>query len=322
MSNFKIYLMKRLGYSFITLWAISLIVFFVTQVLPGNAATMLLGQFATPERIEVLEQQLGLNEPLHVQYYLWLRGILQGDLGVSLLTGEPIVQRIYHPLIRSLQLVTVTLIIILLTSIPLGVLAAVKDDSVSGLIIRIVTYLGISVPEFIAGALLIFLFAGPVFNIAPSGGHYPMSEGIIPWWQHIILPALTLAILIMAHSMRQTRTGMLAALNSDYVRTARLKGLNERQVVIKHALRNGLLETITVLALNIGWLLGGIVVVEELFAYQGIGRVVVSAISNRDIPLVQASILIISAGYVFANLAADLLYAYLDPRIDYGGSER
>ncbi|WP_241434394.1 ABC transporter permease [Natronorubrum tibetense] len=174
-----------------------------------------------------------------------------------------------------------------------------------------------SVPEFVTGALLILLLAGPSFGILPHSGYVPLSEGIIPWLQHLILPSITLAIVAIAHVMRQTRSGMIDALQSEYVRTARLKGMNEKQVITKHALRNGLMATVTILALSFGWLLGSIVVVEEVFAYPGMGRLVIESIQSRDLPVIQITVLIIATTYTLANLGADIVYTYLDPRIEY-----
>jgi peptide/nickel transport system permease protein len=207
--------------------------------------------------------------------------------------------------------------LVVITAIPLGVISAYLRNTKFDLIINMVSYLGISFPEFVVGTFLIVLFGGPIFGFFPSGGYAPLHQGFIPWIQHIILPAVTLTILIFAHSMRQTRSSMVETLQSEYVRTARLKGMGEYNVVVKHALRNGLLPAITVLAMSLGWMIGSIVVVEEIFAYPGLGRLVVRAIQSRDIPLLQITIVVAGSGYVLANLVADLLYSYLDPRIEY-----
>jgi peptide/nickel transport system permease protein len=178
-------------------------------------------------------------------------------------------------------------------------------------------YAGVSLPEFVTGLLLVLLLGGPVFSIFPSSGFVSMNESVIGWATHMFLPALTLSIVLMTHVVRQTRSEMVEALNSEYVDAARLKGLGERKVVIKHALRNSLLPTITVIALNFGYLMGGLVIVEELFAYPGIGRLVVGAIRNRDLPLVQAAVLVIAFTYMFGNFVVDILYTRLDPQIGY-----
>jgi len=305
----------------VALFIISFIVFAVTQLLPGNAAVMILGQFATEESIAALEQQLGLNRPWYIQYGDWLTDILTGDLGKSLVNSKPVIEILEPRLMHSLELTIVSIILVILVGIPLGVVAAVKRDSVLDYVIGTSTYLGISVPEFVTGTLLILLLAGPVFNFFPSGQYVPLSDGIVPWLHHIVLPAVTLTILLLAHVMRQTRSGMIETLQSDYVRTARLKGLSEWDVLMKHALRNGLLPTITVLALDLGYLMGGIVVVEEVFAFPGIGRLLIFSIQNRDLPLIQVTVLVVSMTYIVANFCADIVYTYLDPRIEYGGGE-
>lgn len=318
MPAFKTYLAKRLGYIVITLWLISLIVYSVTQLLPGNAAVMILGKFATEESIKALEQQLGLNRAWYIQYADWLVGFVTGDWGHSYVNDELVADMIIPRLIRSAQLAAVTLALVVVTGIPLGVLAAIKQDSEWDVFVSIAGYLGVSLPEFVTGTLLLTLFAGPLFQVFPFGGYAPLSEGVITWLKHLALPAITLTVILIAHVMRLTRSEMVEVLRSDYVRTARLKGLRESAVLFKHALRNGLLPTITLLALDIGYLLGSIVVVEEVFSYPGLGRLIVHVIHNRDLPVLQASVMIIAIVYTFANLVADILYTYLDPRIQYG----
>ena len=318
MNAFRRYLLKRLGYIGVTLLVVSFIVFGVTQLLPGNAAVMILGQFATEAKIQALEQQLGLNRPWYVQYVTWLSGVLTGDWGQSYVMNQPLSDIIWTRLVHSTQLAFLTLVEVILIGIPLGVFAALERDTIYDSIISAMSYVGISVPEFVTGTMLILLFGGPVFNVFPSSDYVPLAQGVIPWLRHLALPSLTLTILLLAHVMRQTRSGMIETLQSEYVRTARLKGMSESSVIVKHALRNGLLPTITVLALDIGYLMGSIVVVEEVFAYPGLGRLIVFAIQNRDLPTLQIAVLIVAATYAFANLGADLVYTYLDPRIDYG----
>ena len=320
LSGFRRYLVKRLLYIVLTLFVISFIVFGVTQLLPGNAAVMVLGQFATEAKIKALEQQLGLNLPWYVQYLNWLTGILTGNWGNSYVLNQPIAGIVKLRLIHSAQLALVALLEVTLIGIPLGVIAAIKRNSPIDTLVSGASYIGISVPEFVSGSLLILLLGGPVFGVLPSGGYVPLRNGIIPWMEHMALPSVTLTILLVAHVMRQTRSGMIETIQSEYVRTARLKGMSERTVIFKHALRNGILPTITVLALDLGYLMGSIVVVEEVFSYPGLGRLIVFAIQNRDLPTLQIGVLIVAATYAFANLGADLVYTYLDPRIDYGDS--
>ena len=320
-TNFHVYLAKRLGYIVLTLFLVTLVVFGATIALPGNAAVIILGKSASQESLQAMEQQLNLNQPVHVQYFSWLFGILTGNPGTSLALNKPVIDVVLPRFSRSLQLALATMVATIFIGIPLGIVSAVKRDSILDRSISSITYFGVSLPEFVTGTLLILLLGGPIFSVFPSSGYVPFSEGVVPWLSHFILPVVTLTVLLLAHIMRQTRSELIEVLQSEYVRSARLKGINERSVLLKHALRNGLLPTITVLALDFGWLIGSLVVVEEVFAYPGIGRLVVFAIQNRDIPLLQFLVVIIAAAYTFANLSADLLYGYLDPRIEYGGGD-
>ncbi len=318
MADFKVFVVKRTVYMFLTLLVISALVFGATQLLPGNAAEIILGQYQNEERVEQVEEELGLDDPVHKQYLDWIGGVVTGDWGTSYTNNKPVKEMLEIRAMKSLQLAGLSLLVVIVTAVPLGVLAAVKRGSIVDNIIGGVTYVGVSMPEFVVGTLLLLLLGGPIFQVFPSGGYAPLSEGVVPWLMHLTLPVLTMTILMVAHVVRQTRSGMIEAIQSEYTRTARLKGLSEFKVLAKHALRNGLLPTITVLALNLGWLMGGIVVVEEVFSYPGVGRLVVRSIQQRDLPLIQISVLFITAVYVFANFLADVTYTYLDPRIDYG----
>lgn len=318
MSSFYRYLAKRLALIVVTLWLISLVVFSVTMILPGNAADMILGKYATPEKIAALEKQMGLNKPIYIQYIDWLIGFITLDWGNSFVqNNRPVEQIVFRRALRSAQLAAITMTVVTLLAIPLGVIAAVYHNSNLDISITGLSYVGISIPEFVTGTGLLILFAGPVFSIFPSSGYTELSEGVVSWLRHLALPVITMTILLTAHIMRLTRTEVIGTLESEYVRTARLKGLDESTVLIRHALRNGLLPTITLLALDFGYLMGGIVVVEEVFAYPGLGRLVVFSVLERDVPVLQAVVMVIAVVYTFANLGADLLYSYLDPRIEY-----
>lgn len=301
----------------ISLFAISIIVFILTQLLPGSAAEMKLGTFGTQERVAELEKKLGLNRPVYVQYLDWLFGFITGDWGESLIHKKAVTTVVMSRLVPSSLLAIFTTLIVIGVGIPLGVFSGYLDGTRMSSVINFLSYLGTSTPEFVSGTLLLLIFAGPELTLFPSGGYTPVSEGIFTWLHHLLLPAMTLAIILLAHVVRQTRGGMVETLNSEYVRTARLKGLSERSVLFKHALRNALLPTITVLALNFGWLMGSLVIVEEVFTYPGLGRLTVQAIQNRDIPLIQACVMLISGAYIFANFLADVAYSALDPQIEY-----
>jgi peptide/nickel transport system permease protein len=295
----------------------SLIVFVAIHVLPGSAATLILGEYATPESLRALEREMGLDRPFAVQYAAWIGGVVTGDWGYSLAMKQPVTAIVGLRLRNSALLAGFALVAVVLIAIPLGTLAALRRGRWLDLAILTGSYLGISVPEFVTGMVLILVLAGPSLHLFPTGDYAPLAAGLRTWLSHLVLPALTLTLVLLAHVLRQTRSGLVEVLQSAYVRTARLKGATERRVVVRHALRNGLLPAVTVIALDLGYLMGGIVVVEEVFAYPGMGRLILYAIQNRDVPLLQVSILIVAVTYTVANFAADMAYAWLDPRIRY-----
>jgi peptide/nickel transport system permease protein len=295
----------------------SILIFAVTQILPGNVAYVIVGQFATPDVVAAVEERLGLNDPIYVQYWRWASGILVGDLGQSMVMDRPVAPLVFDALGASALLAGISFIFVAIVGIVLGVVAAVRENRFTDHAVSIFTYLGISVPEFFWGIVLIIVFAR-YLNLLPTSGIGDLSDGFWSWLSYLVLPAATLTFTLIAHVSRLTRSSMIETLRSNYVRNARAKGLPERTIIYRHALRNALLPTITVLAIDVGWLMGGIVVVETVFAYPGIGRLLVFAIERHDLPLIQASILIIAAIYAFANLTADLLYAFFNPKIRYG----
>jgi len=296
---------------------ISLIVFVAIHVLPGSAATLILGEYATPESLRALEREMGLDRPFAVQYAAWMGGVMTGDWGYSLAMKQPVTAIVGLRLRNSALLAGFALLAVVLIATPLGTLAALRRGRWLDLAILTGSYIGISVPEFVTGMMLILVLAGPSLHLFPTSDYAPLAAGFRTWLSHLVLPALTLTLVLLAHVVRQTRSGLVEVLQSAYVRTARLKGATERRIVGRHALRNGLLPAVTVIALDLGYLMGGIVVVEEVFASPGMGRLILYAILNRDVPLLQVSILIVAATYTFANFAADLTYAWLDPRIRY-----
>lgn len=313
------YLLKRLLYLVGILWALTLVIFGITQLLPGNVAVMILGQYQNPESLAAVSQKLGLNDPLPVQYWRWFSRLLHGDLGNSLVIERPIGPMVVEAFSHTATLAIIAITIVALLGVAIGVLGAVRHDQWQDHFSSVFALVGISVPEFFWGIVLILLFAG-YLKLLPSTGYQDFSEDALGWLRHLVLPVATLTFTLIAHVSRQTRSSMLDVLQSNYVRSARARGLPERVVILRHALRNALLPTITVLALDVGFLVGEIVVVETVFAYPGIGRLMIYAIQQRDLPLMQACILLVSAVYCVANLGSDFLYAYFDPRIRYGTS--
>lgn len=311
------YLLKRLWAALYTLLVVSAIVFGVTQVLPADAATMLMGENATPEQLAALRLRLGLNDPFYVQYLRWLGGVLTGDFGESMRTGLPVLAEILTALGRSLLLAVLSIGLMLVVAVPMGIAAATGRGRVRDVAVGVVSYLGVSLPEFVTATLAILVFAD-LLQLLPATGYVALDEDFGAALAHLVLPVATISVILVAHVARMVRSELVDALHTDYVRAARMKGLPESTVVYKHALRNALLPTITIVALDVGYVLGGIIVVEEIFAIPGLGRMLIVSIEARDLPMIQAGALILAATYAAANLAADIAYAWLDKRIQYG----
>jgi peptide/nickel transport system permease protein len=311
------FIARRLAFVVLVLVAVSMLVFGVTTMLPANVAYLILGPFAPPEAVRALELKLGLTDPVWQQYLRWAGGFLKGDLGVSTLMNRPIAPLLGEAIGRSLMLTGISFVLIALIGVGLGVVAALRHGRPLDHGVSVATYLGIAVPEFFWAIIVIVVFAAWL-GWLPASGYEPISAGVWEWAKHLIAPTITLVFGHLAHVSRLTRSSMIEVMQSPYVTAARAKGLPERVVVLRHALRNALLPTITVLALDFGRLMGGIVVVETVFAYPGLGRLVVFSIQNRDLPTLQAAILVVAAIYALANLAADLLYARLNPKIRFG----
>ena len=311
------YVIRRLLLVVVVLIAVSLLVFAITAILPGNVAYLILGPFAAPDQVKALELKLGLNDPILVQYWRWASRFVAGDFGQSMLMNRPIAPVLGEAIQRSLVLTLTSFVLIAIIGVSLGVVAALRHNRPLDHAVSVATYLGIAVPEFFWAIVVILVFAA-YLGWLPASGYEPLSAGFWIWAQHLIAPTITLVFAHLAHVSRLTRSSMIEVLQSPYVTAARAKGLPERVVVVRHALRNALLPTITVLALDVGRLMGGIVVVETVFAYPGLGRLLVFSIQQRDIPTLQACIVTVAAIYALANLSADLLYAWLNPKIRYG----
>ncbi|MBS0881573.1 ABC transporter permease [Pantoea sp. JGM49] len=310
------YLLKRLLLMIYTLLVVSLLVFGITQLLPADAAVTLLGQNATPEALAAVRERLGLDAPAWLQYWHWLSQALQGNFGVSMRNGLEVGPTLLTALSRSLLLAVCALLLMLVIAIPLGIWAAVRRGETADVLVSVISYIGISFPEFVTATLVLLLFAD-VWQILPATGYVPLSENFISGVQHLILPSITVALILVAHVSRMVRSEMVDVLHTDYIRAAWLKGLSRRRILWRHALRNGLLPTITIVALDVGYLLGGIVVVEEIFAIPGIGRELIVAVQARDLPTIQAGVMILAATYSVVNFLADLAYVVLDKRISY-----
>lgn len=310
------FLLRRLFFVMFTLAVVSLVIFAVTEILPGDVATMILGQQATPEDLATLRARLGLNRPAHVRYLEWVGGLLHGDWGRSLRLGVPVGPLLAQRLRNSLALAVLAFAAGVPTSVLLGVVAGLERDRWPDHVVSVGTLVAVSLPEFVTGVFLIIVFASWLRWLPPSSLIEPEAN-LLESLRHLVLPAATLMLVMWAHIARMTRSSMAEVMESNYIRTAILKGLPMRTVIFEHALRNALLPTITIIAINVGWLMGGLIVVESVFAYPGLGQLLVFAIGNHDVPLLQAVTLIIAAIYSMSNLTADLLYRYSNPRIRY-----
>ncbi|MBO0806757.1 MAG: ABC transporter permease [Actinobacteria bacterium] len=308
------YLLKRLGLALLTLILLSLIIFFAGSVLPGNPGRAILGPFASQHAVQALNQRLGLNRPLIGQYWSWITGLFRGDMGTSYQFRAPVSSFLVPALGRSLKLAAVAFVIVVPVSIVAGVIAALSRGRA---IDRTISVAGLSlstVPEFVSGIVLIVVFAIGL-KVLPVTANPPAGTSPPGQLYYLILPAIPLVLILFGYIARMTRAGTLEALDSDYVRTATLKGLPYPVVIRRHVLRNSLLPTITVIATQTGYLIGGLVVVETLFNYPGLGRLIFTAANNKDFPMLEAGVLVIGVVYLLATLIADVLYTMLNPRI-------
>jgi peptide/nickel transport system permease protein len=300
----------------LTLFLASVVIYWATAVLPGNVATMYLGRYATTQAKTQLTDELGLNKPLAVQYTRWIGNYVKGDWGQSLSMNEAVRPVVFQRLRNSLMLAVVAFALYVPLGILLGLVAAVRRNSWIDNTISIGSLAFIGLPEFVSGVILITIFAVKLGWLPAQSAIDPTST-FVEAFPYLILPAITVALTSLAYVTRMTRSGTIDVLQMDYVRTANLKGLAPRRVLFTHVLRNALLPTVTVVAMGIGWLIGGLIVTEAVYSFPGIGRLLLFAITERDTPLIQATVLLIVIIYLFANLVADILYAVLNPRIRY-----
>ncbi len=314
------FLLKRLGLALITLWLLSVFVFIGAQVLPGNVARRILGPFADQSAVENLNHELGTDRPLLTQYWDWITSFFQGDLGDSLAYHVPVSTLVGDALVNSLKLAALAFVLVVPLAILGGVTAALKRDRA---VDRVITLGGLSlsvIPEFVTGIMLILIFA-LWLDWLPVSANAPDNADPLTQIKYLLLPAFTLVLVLFGYIARITRAGTIESLDSDYTRTAILKGLPRRTVVRRHVLRNSLLPTIAVVATQTGYLIGGLVVIETLFNYPGMGRLIFTAATQKDFPLLMAAVLIVGIVFLVANLIADLAYSLLNPRIRYATAE-
>jgi peptide/nickel transport system permease protein len=330
------YIARRILQMVPVLLGVSIFVFVGMHIIPGDVATMLLGDKATPEDLERLQKELGLDQPIYVQYARWISKAVQGDFGISLRTRQPVWREVGWALPMTIELSFLALLISVIVGVPIGVLAAIRQYSLFDTASMFFVLFGVSMPIFWTGLVLMMVFGGtlhwfPIGGIMDEGisleritGIHVLDALLQGNWEalgsalrHLVLPAIALGSIVMATVARMSRSTMLEILRQDYVRTARAKGLAERMVIVRHALRNTLIPVVTVIGLQLGLLLSGAVLTETVFALPGLGRLAITSLLARDYAVVQAVVLITALMIVVVNLVVDLTYAYLDPRIQY-----
>jgi peptide/nickel transport system permease protein len=314
------YLLRRIGLAIVTIWLLSLIVFLAGQVLPGDPGRAVLGNFASPSAVRVYDHQLGVDRPLLVQYLGWVGGLLHGNMGSSYTYQSPVEPFIVAALGNSAKLAILALVIIIPLGIAGGVFAALHAGRAIDRTISLTGLAASTVPEFVSGIVLIIVF-GIALKALPIQASTSPGASIPNQLDHLILPVIPLVLVLFGYIARMARAGTVEALDSDYARTATLKGLPRSVVIRRHILRNSLLPTITVIATQTGYLIGGLVVVEQLFNYQGIGRLILNAANGKDFPMLEAGVLVIGVVYMVATLVADVLYTVLNPRLRVGVSQ-
>lgn len=295
---------------------VALFVFSLLHFTPGDPALVVAGEQATPEEVEKIRIALGLDQPLHYQFFFWMMRLFSGDLGTSIFSNQPVALLIWQRLAPTFSLLVFGLLVAVCIGVPFGMLAAWKRGKLFDRVFTGITVLGFSVPNFVIAYVLALVFASTL-KWLPVQGYVPPSDGIIPWIRSLILPAFTIGLGFASLIARITRTSMLEVLAQDYVRTARAKGAEPMRILVRHTLKNASIPIVTIIGLGFAGLIGGAVITESIFSIPGLGRLTLDAITHRDYPIIQALVLVFSAAYVLINLAVDLIYVLLDPRIRY-----
>ncbi len=313
------YILRRFGLALVTLWLLSMIVFFAGQVLPGDPGRSILGPLAAQRAVLNLDHQLGVDRPILTQYWTWITGVVRGNMGLSYQFRSPVEPFIHAALVNSAKLAALAFIIVVPLGILGGVVAALNVGRLSDRVISITGLSAATVPEFVSGIVVIVIF-GVELKLLPVSASAGSGASALTQLDHLILPAIPLVLVLFGYIARMARAGTIEALESDYARTATLKGLSRSVVIRRHILRNSLLPTITVVATQTGYLIGGLVVVETLFNYQGIGKLIFQAAQGKDFPMLEAGVLTIGIVYMVATLVADVIYTLLNPRLRLGSA--
>jgi peptide/nickel transport system permease protein len=311
------YLVRRTIGALIVMWAVATLVFFMLRIVPGDPIGAMLFDAGDAQAVEDLRRRMGLDQPVWMQYLIWFWNMFQGDLGASIYGSRvPVTQLLAEALPRTLSLALLSFVLALVIAVPAGLIAATRRNTGWDHSVTFVAFLGLSMPDFWLGILLIIVFAANL-QWLPAIGYVPLSEGFWPWLEHLILPSIAVGTAFSAIIARMIRSAMLEVLKTDYMRVARAKGLKDSVLILRHALPNALIPVVTVVGIAFALLMAGAVVVENVFAIKGLGRLLIQGILNRDYPVVQGAILVVSAIFVFSNLLVDLLYTLIDPRIRY-----
>lgn len=308
------YTIRRIMTMVPVVFMVTLIVFSLVQVIPGDPALTLLGETATIDQLEEARERLGLNDPIPVQYLDWAGDVARGDLGTSLFSSQSVWGTIAQRFPATLSLTLLSLLVSVIIAVPAGIWAATHRGSLSDTSVTVGASIGLAIPNYWLGAILILVFAVQR-DILPAVGYTPLTEDPVDWLRHMTLPAITLGTAIAAETTRQIRSAMIDVLDEDYVRTARAKGLRRRRVILKHGLKNAAIPVVTVMGLQTASLLGGTVVIESIFSINGIGSLALSAVFERDIPMIQGIVLVAAVVVLIVNLIVDLLYAWINPRV-------
>ena len=311
------YITRRLIGAALVMLAVATLVFFMIRLVPGDPIAVMLADSGSPEAREALIRRLGLDQPMIVQFWKWFTGVLQGDFGASLYgSNQPVADILANALPKTLSLALLSFCIALLIAVPAGIISATRKNSAADVGVSLFAFLGLSMPDFWL-AILLIIFVAVNVEWLPAIGYAPISEGFWEWLRHLILPAIAIGTGFSAIIARMIRSSMLEVMQADYMRTAASKGLTHRVMLLRHALPNALIPVITVVGIAFALLITGAVVVENVFSIKGLGRVLIQGIQNRDYPVVQGAVLLVSAFFVLSNLVVDLLYAVIDPRIRY-----
>lgn len=311
------YLVRRLIGAVIVMWAVATLVFFMLRLVPGDPFLAMVFDTGDPAAADDMRRAFGLDKPMYIQYLKYLLQVVQGNYGNSIYgSGVPVVQIISEAFPRTMSLTVLGFLLALIIAIPAGLISALKKHSALDHGVTVVAFLGLSMPDFWLAILLIIVFAAQL-NWLPAIGYVPLDQGFWPWFSHLIMPAIAIGTPFAAIIARMIRSSMLEVLSTDYIKVARSKGLLRWQILLRHAFPNALIPVITVMGIALALLMAGAVVVENVFAIKGLGRVLIQGILNRDYPVVQGAILVVSAIFVLSNLIVDMLYTVIDPRIRY-----